>query len=111
MEKYFEKNALKEKSLDGLHDELFDDARIMSANIVVNIARGKLKEDFAAENEGRIASYLASSAFHMIATCEAILAKLPDGAVDEGLRRARRLVEREVGIEDLIKAAIGARLV
>lgn len=111
MEKYFEKNVLAEKSLNGLHDELFDDARIVSGNIVVNIVRGKLKEDFAAKNEGVIVSDLAVSALHMIATCEAILAKLPDGAVEEGLRKVRNLVEREVGVDDLIMAAIRARLV
>lgn len=108
MEKYFEKNNLSDRILRHLYDELFDDVRLMSGNLVMVLAGDRIKDDFMERHGEEMNKNLAASALHMIAVCEAALAKLPDSAVDAAMSDVRTLVEREHDVSDLVMAIIGS---
>ncbi len=102
--RYFEKNAYMDRSLYGLHGRLRDVAALLSDNAMILDIEGALKKSVVSERGEKFRRNLASSALDMIALCEALLAKLPDDAVED----ARKDVEERLSGD--LEKGIGALL-
>lgn len=105
--RYFEKNGYMDRSLYGLHDRLRDVAALLSDNAMILDIEGALKKSVVNEKGEKLKKLrrnLASSALDMIALCEALLAKLPEDAVED----ARKDVEKRLsgGLEKDVEALL-----
>ena len=102
--RYFEKNEYMDRSLYGLHGRLRDVAALLSDNAMILDIEGSLKKSVVSERGEKFRRNLASSALDMIALCEALLAKLPEGVVED----ARKDVEERLSGD--FEEGIGALL-
>lgn len=84
--KYFEKNKLDGMPLDLLHNSLGEAHQCVSSNLFFHEAR----EEAGTE---RYRVILAKSAFVLIAVCEAIAERVPEGERERALAEIRKEME------------------